>query len=159
MKWAPNETWAYLCDFFLSLRVFGLLSSSLLLFSQRFRLYVLRPSSGVCRTFMEFRTTSFIESTRVVCSDSVSHNRVQVLSIPVLLLACSQDWTCNVQMIVSFEGRSSKFHGGSRVWQTPEEGRRTYRPKRCNITLKMKTTVRKPLMIKIIKLRRRNLDN
>ena len=29
----------------------------------------------------------------VVCPDSVSHNRVQVLRIPVLLLACSQDWT------------------------------------------------------------------
>ena len=35
---------------FLSLRVFGLLSSSLLLFSQRFGWYVLRLSSGVCRT-------------------------------------------------------------------------------------------------------------
>ena len=34
----------------LSLRVFGLLSSSLLLFSQRFGRYVLRPSSGVRRT-------------------------------------------------------------------------------------------------------------
>ena len=44
---------------------------------------------------------SFIECTGVACSDSVSHNRVQVLSIPVLLLACSQDWTCNLQMIVS----------------------------------------------------------
>ena len=32
----------------LSLRVFGLLSSSLLLFPQRFGQYVLRPSSGVC---------------------------------------------------------------------------------------------------------------
>ena len=31
-------------------RVFGLLSSSLLLFPQRFGRYVLRPSSGVCRT-------------------------------------------------------------------------------------------------------------
>ena len=27
--------------------------------------------------------------------------------------------------------RSSKFREGSRVWQTPEEGRRTYQPKRC----------------------------
>ena len=34
----------------LSLRVFGLLSSSLLLFPQRFHRYVFRPSSGVCRT-------------------------------------------------------------------------------------------------------------
>ena len=28
------------------------------------------------------------------------------------------------------EGRRSKFREGSRVRQTPEEGRRTYRPKR-----------------------------
>ena len=42
------------------------------------------------------RTTSFIESTRVTCSDSVSHNQVQVLSIPVVLLAC---WTHSVTVI------------------------------------------------------------
>ena len=29
------------------------------------------------------------------------------------------------------KGRSSKFREGSRVRQTPEEGRSTYRPKRC----------------------------
>ena len=29
------------------------------------------------------------------------------------------------------EGRSSKFREGSRFRQTPEECRRTYRPKRC----------------------------
>ena len=29
------------------------------------------------------------------------------------------------------KGRSSMFREGSRVRQTPEEGRRTYRPKRC----------------------------
>ena len=33
----------------------------------------------------------------------IRHNRVQVLRIPILLLACSQDWTCNLQMIVSLE--------------------------------------------------------
>ena len=54
-------------------------------------------------TYTELRGTSFIEFTGVDCSDSISHNRVQVLSIPVLLLACSLDWTCNHQMIVSFE--------------------------------------------------------
>ena len=54
-------------------------------------------------TFTEHRTTSFIESTEVACSDFVSHNRVQVLSIPVLLLVCSQDRTCNLKMIVSLE--------------------------------------------------------
>ena len=75
------------------------------------------------RTFTELRTTSFIESTRVACSDSVSHNRVQELSIPVLLLACS----CYFHVV--------------------------------KITIRMKTIVRKPLMIKIIKLRLRNLDN
>ena len=52
-------------------------------------------------TYTELQTTSLIiESTGVVCSNSVSHNQVQVLSIPVLLLTCSQDWTCNLQMIV-----------------------------------------------------------
>ena len=34
--------------------------------------------------FKELQSTSFIESKGVTCSDSVSHNRVQVLSIPVL---------------------------------------------------------------------------
>ncbi len=29
------------------------------------------------------------------------------------------------------KGRSLKFHEVSRVRQTPEEGRRTYQPKRC----------------------------
>ena len=36
-------------------------------------------------TFTELRTMSFIESMGVASSDSVSHNRVQVLSTPVLL--------------------------------------------------------------------------
>ena len=54
-------------------------------------------------TFTELRTTSFIEFTGVACSDSVSHNRVQVLSISVLLLASSQDWTCDLQVIISLE--------------------------------------------------------
>ena len=64
-------------------------------------------SPGLLQVFVELgnlhelRTMSFIESTGVVCSDSVSHNQVQVLSIPALLLACSQDWTYNLQMIAS----------------------------------------------------------
>ena len=53
--------------------------------------------------FLELRTTSFIESMGVAFSGSVCHNRVQVLSIPVLLLACSQDLTSNLQWIVSLE--------------------------------------------------------
>ena len=69
--------------------------------SKRFGRYVLRTSSGVCRIREPSR--NFIESTGVACSDSVSHNRVQVLSISVLFLACSQDWTCNLEVIVSLE--------------------------------------------------------
>ena len=45
------------------------------------------------------------------------------------------------------KGRSSEFRVGSRVRQTLEEGRRTYRNV-VEITIKMKTLVRKPLMIK-----------
>ena len=65
-------------------------------------------SSGLLRVFVELgnlhRTSNyFIETTGVAFSDSVRHNRVQVLSIPVLLLACSEGWTCNFQMIVSLE--------------------------------------------------------
>ncbi len=41
-------------------------------------------------------------------------------NIPVLLLAFSQDCTCNLQMIVSLE-----------VGQKPEDNWRTYRPKCC----------------------------
>ena len=54
-------------------------------------------------TYTELQTVSFTESTGPACSDSVNHNRVQVLSIPVLLLAYSQNWTCKLQMIVSLE--------------------------------------------------------
>ena len=64
-------------------------------------------SSDLLQVFVELGnlhgTLNFIESTGVACSDSVSHNRVQVLSIPVLLLSCSQGWTCNLQMIASLK--------------------------------------------------------
>ena len=58
-------------------------------------------------TFMELRTTSIIESTGVISSDSISHIGQNVVKI----------------------------------------------------TIKMKTIARKPLMVKITKLRLRNLDN
>ena len=82
------------------------MSSSLLLFPQRFGRYVLRPSSAVCRTpepSRNFELRPLLNPRGGACSDSVSHNRVQVRS-------------------------SVKV---PRVRQTPEEGRRTYRPKRC----------------------------
>ena len=37
----------------------------------------------------------------------ISHNRIQELSIPVLLLTCSEDWTCNLQTIVSLEAKGT----------------------------------------------------
>ena len=92
-----DEAW-----WFLSLTVFGLLSSSLLLFPQCFGRYVLRPSSSVCRT-RELRTTFLYWIHRGRLFWFRLHNRVQVLSIPVLLLASSQDWTLHLQMIVSLE--------------------------------------------------------
>ena len=61
-------------------------------------------------TYTELRTTSFIESKVIAYSDSVSHNRVQVLSIPVLLLACIWDWTCNHLMIVSLEAEGTNAY-------------------------------------------------
>ena len=67
-----DEAW-----WFLSLRVFGLSSSSLMLFSTTFRLicplafFRCLSNSG---TYTELRTTSFIKSTGVTCSDSLSHN-------------------------------------------------------------------------------------
>ena len=63
-----------------------------------------------------------------------------MLSIPVLLLACSQDWTSNLQMIISIESLGTNAYNRYAMW-------------------KKKTTFRKPLMIKINKLRLRNLDN
>ncbi len=73
----------------LSLSVFGLLLSSLLLFPQPFGRYILRPSSGVCRTRepsrnFELRPLSNPRGLPVLIP-------LQVLSIPVLLLACSED--------------------------------------------------------------------
>ena len=69
----------------------------------RFGRYVLRPSSGASRIREPSPTNVLYWIYGVTCSDSVSHNRVQVLSIPVMLLACSQGWTYNLQMIVSLE--------------------------------------------------------
>ena len=46
--------------------------------------------------------------------------------------------------------RSSKFCEGYRVRQTPEEGRRTYRPERCGNNNKDEDNIRKSLMIKIV---------
>ena len=57
------------------------------------------------------------------------------------------------------KGRRSKFREGSRVRQTPEEGRKTYLPKRCGNNNKDDDNRPKALMMEITWLRLRNLDN
>ena len=47
------------------------------------------------------------------------------------------------------KGRSSKFCVAFRVRQTPEEDRRTYRPKRCGNNYKDEDNSRKPFVLEI----------
>ena len=125
---------------FLSFRVFKLLSSSLLLYSKCFSWCVLQPSSGISYQTWEptqnFKWHPLFNPWGAAYSDSINHNWVQVLSIPVLILACSQDWTCNFQKKVN--KKHLKKAGRPIGWNIG------------NITIKMKTIVQKPLMIKII---------
>ena len=99
----------YLRGTFLSLRGFGLLSSSLLLFPQRFGFFSCLLNSG---SFTELRTTSF----------------------------------CSVKV--------PKFDKHMKKSCLPHIGRNV-----VEITIKMKIIVWNPLMMKIIKLHLRNLDN
>ena len=91
-----------------------------LLFPQRLSRYVLRPSSGVCRNRESSRNFE-LRSLFNPCSDSVGHNRVQVLRNGI---RTGDPRGFN-------KGRSSKFREGSLVQQTPEKGRWIYRLKRC----------------------------
>ena len=98
----------------LSIRVFGLLSSSLLLFPQRFGRYVLQPSSGVCRTREPSRNFATpVDSIKDVVRSSVK--------------------------VPEFDKHLKK--AGGHIGRNVVE-----------ITIKMKTIVWKPLMIKINKL-------
>ena len=104
-------------------------------------------------TFTELGTTSFIETTGVACSDSICRYRHW---FPELLRRQSPEgcrfnphyrrviyrntWHLYPVMANGIrtgdpcgfnKGRSSKFCEGSQIQQTPEEGWRTYQPKRC----------------------------
>ena len=113
---------------------------------------------------MERRTTSIIESTGVTCSDSINHNRVQVLSIPVLLIlnTYTQLWLIESEQVTPVDSIMDIVQSSVKV---PEFSKHLKKAgghiirNVVEITIKMKTIVRKPLMIKIIKLRFRNLDN
>ena len=78
-------------DIFLSFKVFGQLPLSLLLYSN----VLADMSSGLLQEFVELGglhgTSNHVLHLihRFACSDSVNHNRVQVLRISVLLLASS----------------------------------------------------------------------
>ena len=122
--------WEYKIFLFLSLRFFGLLSSSLLLFPQRFGRYVLRPSSGICR----IREPSRNFKLRPLLKPRAS---IKVVSI--------KDVVWSSVKVPEFDKHLKK--AGGHIGRNVVE-----------ITIKMKTIVRKTLMIKINKLRLRNLD-
>ena len=101
-------------------------------FSQRFGRYVLWPSSGVCRTRepsrnFELRPLLNPQGSPVLIPLAITGYKCtgSILTADELqyriLNTCSRLWLTE----------SEQFREGSRVRQTPEEGRRTYRPKRC----------------------------
>ena len=64
---------------------------------------------------------------------------LQVINNPGILNTYTRLWLTESEQAIPRgfnKGRSSKFREGSRVRQTPEEGRRTYQPKRCGINNK-----------------------
>ena len=113
-------------------------------------------------TFTKLRTKSFMESTGVACSDSISHNQVKSSCIVTRLQSglnlqlpddCLLKSLGNQCLVVRSSVKVPEFNkllkkSGGLIGQNVVE-----------IAIKMKTVVRKPLMIKIIKLRFRNLDN
>ena len=148
-----DEAW-----WFLSLRVFGLLPSSLLFFSQGFGRYVLRSSSGVCcqnfwdeawwflslRVFGLLSLSLLLFSKRFgryvlwpssgICCLNFWDEAWWFLSLRVFgllspsLLLFSQRFGRYVLRSSSGVCRIQYMNG---VRQTPEEGRRTYPPKCC----------------------------
>ena len=110
---------------FLSLRVFGLLSSSLLFFPQHFGWYVFRPSSGVCRTqepSWNFELHPLLNS------------QGSPVLIPLAITGTSVKYSYIVTRLQS--GLNLKKAEGHITQNVVE------------ITIKMKTIVWKPLMIK-----------
>ena len=99
----PNLVYTYISNI---IKVFWTIVFIFIVFFTTFR-PIYPPAFFKCLSnsgnYTELRTTSFIEYSGIACSDFINHYQVQVLRIPVLLLACSQDWTCNLQMIVSLE--------------------------------------------------------
>ena len=108
--------------------------------------------SSNSKTFTELRTTSFIESTGVACSDSVSHNRLQVLSIPAWLLnTCTRLWLPESEQVTPVDSIKDVVRSSVKVFEFDKQLKKAGGHTGGNvveITIKMKTIVRKPLMIK-----------
>ena len=112
----------------LSLRVFRLLSSSLLLLPQCFGWYVLQPFSAICRTQepswnFEPRPLLNQRGSSVLIPLAITGTSVEYSSI----VTCLQSGL-NLQPPDDCLLRSLE---GSHVRQTPEEVQRTYQPKSC----------------------------
>ena len=138
-----DEAW-----WFLSVMLFGLLSSSLL-YSQRFSRYVLRSSLGI--RISETKLNDFYHSgfsdyrSHLYCYIHVSTDMSLKLFQVFLVELKSQHETSNHILYLIHrlrllwfrphglnKGRGSKIRAGSWVRQeTPEDGQEAYRPKRC----------------------------
>ena len=137
------------------LRVFGQLSSSLLLFPQRFGRYVFQPSAGACRTREPSRNFEL-------------HLLLNPRGSPVPIPLAITGYKCKVFLycyspLVRIEPATSRWLSPYKLREpTPitlkkaggQIGRNI-----VEITIKMKAIVLKPLMIKINQFRLRNLDN
>ena len=86
-NWLLNRS-----GWFRSLRVFGLLSSSLLLFPQRFGRYVLRPSSGVCWTQEPSRNFELRPSKEIIIWRLQVQSWLQASNNTGILNTCTQLW-------------------------------------------------------------------
>ena len=145
---------------FSSLRVCGLLSSSLLLFPQCFGRYVLRPSSGVFRLnfrdeawwFLSLRVSGLLFSSLLLFPQRfgryVLRSSSGVCRLNFWDKAC---WFLSLRVFALLS--LSLLLYPQRFGQPNKLSRNVVK-----ITIKMKTTVQKPLMKKIPKLRLRNLD-
>ena len=89
-------------------------------------------------------------------------NRVLVLSIPVLLLACTRLWLTESEQTNPVDSIKNVVRSSVKVPEFDKHLKKTGGHIGRNfmeITIKMKILVQKSLMIKFIKLRLRNLDN
>ena len=119
-----DEAW-----WFLSLRLFGQLSSSVLLFPQRFGRYVLRPSSGVCCLnfwneawwFLSLMVFGLLSSSLLLFSQ---HFGRYVLRPPSGIFRTSKEtiiWRLQVQSSLQASNNAGILNTCTRLWLTESE--------------------------------------